>query len=178
MRGIGWGSVSKSFKRRFFYVPAVSVSFGGLLFLSILLGAGTLQLAEEAVKLLVIIWIVYSITELVGYALLSRLSKIFLGSLSSAIGILIMFAFLVAPISRIDEIFFPYIIYSVPFLLISAVASAIGFIKLHGPVYLAESSQGLSITPSSNVLFCPNCGKQIPAESKFCPYCGQTLIGV
>ncbi|MGC8979736.1 DUF2116 family Zn-ribbon domain-containing protein [Caldisericum sp.] len=25
-------------------------------------------------------------------------------------------------------------------------------------------------------MFCPNCGRQIPDGSKFCPYCGEKLI--
>ena len=25
-------------------------------------------------------------------------------------------------------------------------------------------------------MFCPNCGKEIPDGSKFCPYCGEKLI--
>jgi uncharacterized membrane protein YvbJ len=27
-------------------------------------------------------------------------------------------------------------------------------------------------------MFCPNCGKQIPDDSKFCPYCGYQIAKV
>jgi hypothetical protein len=48
--------------------------------------------------------------------------------------------------------------------IVASLLLMIGFIMLHGSV--GASSQG----PSSRL--CPNCGRKISADTKFCPFCG------
>jgi len=133
-RGIGWAFAAKEFNRKAFFAISIVILLGGLLLytlgLNIIPIPGVSQdLDPPKLKLLAGIWIVYSLAEFVSYILMRRHSKIFLGALTSIIGIGIIAFFLQASIADTKD-FIPFVLYAVPFLILSAICAAIGFAKL------------------------------------------------
>ena len=134
LRGTGLALVSRALNKRFFILVSIVVLIGGVLLYTIGLNILPLPGVNKDFdvpkhRLLAVIWIIYSLAELSSYVSLRKYAQVFLGALSSIVGIGIIAVFLQAPIATPQE-FLPFALYAAPFLILSALCAAIGFTKL------------------------------------------------